>query len=103
MNYLINNMIIALVISIVINLVCGYLVWNSNRKIGILEKYASTFLSDLTSLKDKIVKANSIMKQADTLGAFESDDEVGTAFKIMKDCLDTLESDALTSTTYVEK
>jgi hypothetical protein len=32
------------------------------------------------------------MNEADRLGAFESDDEVGTAFKIIKDCIQSLET-----------
>lgn len=93
-------MIIALSISIIINIVCIYLVWNTTRKISILENYASTFLSDLTDLKDRISKANTVIKQADTLGAFESDDEVGTAFQIIKDCLNRLDSDTIIEKEY---
>lgn len=94
-------MIIILSISIITNIVCIYLVWNSSRKLSILETYASSFLSDLTNLRTKISQANDVIKKADTLGAFESDDEVGTAFQIIKDCLEQLNTD--TETDYGKK
>jgi len=40
------------------------------------------------------------MREADRLGAFETDDEVGTAFKIIKDCIASLEE---AEETYGEK
>lgn len=93
-------MIIILSISVILNIVLAYLVWNTSRKISILETYASTFFTDLTDLKERISKANDVIQQADTLGAFESDDEVGTAFQIIKDCLKQLDSDTIIEKTY---
>jgi hypothetical protein len=83
---------ILLITSILFNVISFYVIWNTNRKLELLERYTSEFLTDLTSLQDKISEANRIMNEADRLGAFESDDEVGTAFKIIKDCIQSLET-----------
>ncbi len=91
---------IILGVSVVLNIACIYVIWNSMQKIEILEKYASAFLTDLSNLKNKIQEANLVMREADRLGAFETDDEVGTAFKIIKDCIASLEE---AEETYGEK
>lgn len=69
-----------------------YVNWNLYRKVSILEKYASDFLSDLVNLKNKIREANKILREADIRGSFESDDEVGSAFKLIKDSIEYLDA-----------
>ena len=76
---------ILLIISLYVN-------WNLYRKVGILEKYATKFLSELTNLKQRIEVASKVMNEADIRGSFSSDDEVGSAFKIIKDCIDYMNS-----------
>jgi hypothetical protein len=41
-------------------------------------------------LKTKINSANSEIRNADRLGAFEASDEVGTSFKLIKEVMDDL-------------
>tara|TARA_R110001592_G_scaffold186543_2_gene430928 strand:- start:10 stop:297 length:288 start_codon:yes stop_codon:yes gene_type:complete len=41
-------------------------------------------------LKTKINQANSEIRNADRIGAFEASDEVGTSFKIIKEVMDDL-------------
>jgi hypothetical protein len=43
-------------------------------------------------LKDRFNIAYEVMKQSDIRGSFESDDEVGSAFQIMKQAVDNLNS-----------
>lgn len=75
-------------------LVSIYVIWNLNKKVTALELYCGNFLSDLTTLRDKITAANTIIHQADLRGAFESDDEVGGAFKLIKNCIEILNDEA---------
>ena len=51
------TIIITLFIFLIISL---YVNWNLYRKVSLLEKYASDFLSDLVNLKNKIREANKI-------------------------------------------
>lgn len=71
-------------------LISLYVNWNLSKKVDILEKYASTFLTDLTTLREKIALADQIMTDADLKGAFASDDEVGSAFTIIKNAISEL-------------
>jgi len=68
-----------------------YVNWNLYRKVDLLEKYSSDFLTELTMLKNKIAMASKVMNDADTRGGFSSDDEIGTAFSIIKDCIDYMD------------
>lgn len=75
---------IALIVSVYVN-------WNLYRKVDILEKYSTEFLTELTSLKDRIRVASKIMSDADARGSFSSDDEIGSSFKIIKSCIDYMD------------
>ena len=55
-----------------------------------LEKSNVAYYDFLEQLKTKINQANSEIRNADRLGAFESSDEVGTSFKIIKEVMDDL-------------
>lgn len=85
-------MITAIVILSVLLLTSVYLNWNLSRKVTMLEGYASDFLTDLVHLKEKIREANRVIKEADIRGSFESDDEVGSVFKILKDSIEYLDT-----------
>lgn len=86
MEILIIVLIIFLGISIYLNVI-------QNKKISILEKYCGQYITDLTVLKDKIGEANTVMNMIDAKGAFSSDDEVGTTFKLLKECITYLHND----------
>ena len=60
------------------------------RKVSILEKYCSQFLGELTTVKEKLALASHVMNEADTKGSFSSDDEIGSVFKLIKDCINFL-------------
>ena len=55
-----------------------------------LEKSNVEYYDFFEQLKTKINSANSEIRNADRMGAFESSDEVGTSFKIIKEVMDDL-------------
>jgi hypothetical protein len=55
-----------------------------------LEKSNLDYYTFFDGLKTKINQANSEIRNADRMGAFESSDEVGTSFKIIKEVMDDL-------------
>lgn len=86
-------MIITLIIiSILFNAVAVFTVLNLLKKV---EKYEEDILlkEEFIQKFDSLVKnGHSKIKQLDSLGAFESDDEVGTFFKSLKDLSFTLDA-----------
>lgn len=85
-------MSIAVILLSILLVISVYLNWNLSRKVNMLEGYASDFLTDLMHLKEKIREANLVIKNADIRGSFESDDEVGSVFKILKDSIEYLDT-----------
>ena len=55
-----------------------------------LESSNTDYYNFLQSLKTKVTEANSEIRNADRLGAFESSDEVGTSFKIIREVMEDL-------------
>ena len=55
-----------------------------------LEQSNLRYYDFFDQLKSKVNQANSEIRNADRLGAFESSDEVGTSFKIIKEVMDDL-------------
>ncbi len=55
-----------------------------------LEKSNTDYYNFFDGLKTKINQANSEIRNADRLGAFESSDEVGTSFRLIKEVMDDL-------------
>ena len=55
-----------------------------------LEKSNLDYYNFFEQLKTKINQANSEIRNADRLGAFEASDEVGTSFKLIKEVMDDL-------------
>ncbi len=55
-----------------------------------LEKSNVEYYDFFEQLKTKINSANSEIRNADRMGAFESSDEVGTSFKIIREVMDDL-------------
>lgn len=67
---------IALILSIIINLVLTYATWNLLRKNEFAEDFIiSSYMSAEKALLD--------MKDLDSSGAFEADDETGVTFKAL--------------------
>tara|TARA_R100000322_G_C5359542_1_gene170599 strand:- start:189 stop:473 length:285 start_codon:yes stop_codon:yes gene_type:complete len=55
-----------------------------------LENSNTDYYNFLQNLKTKITEANSEIRNADRLGAFEASDEVGTSFKLIKEVMEDL-------------
>tara|TARA_R100001594_G_scaffold139850_1_gene184587 strand:- start:86 stop:370 length:285 start_codon:yes stop_codon:yes gene_type:complete len=90
-------MIIAIVIISVLLIISVYVNINQLRKqesqedyITELEASNTEYYTFFQSLKTKIGQANSQIKNADRLGAFEASDEVGSSFKIIKEVIEDL-------------
>ena len=58
--------------------------------IGDLEDSNTNYYNFFQQLKTKINQANSEIRNADRMGAFEASDEVGTSFKLIKEVIDDL-------------
>ena len=55
-----------------------------------LETSNTEYYNFFTQLKTKISQANSEIRNADRIGAFEASDEIGESFKIIKEVIDDL-------------
>ena len=55
-----------------------------------LENSNTNYYNFFDQLKTKVNSANSEIRNADRLGAFESSDEVGTTFELIKEVMDDL-------------
>ena len=90
-------MITTIIILSVLLLVSAFVNINQLKKqedqsdyIADLEKSNIEYYEFFEKLKTKINSANSEIRNADRMGAFESSDEVGTSFKIIKEVMDDL-------------
>ena len=75
-------MIIEIVLGITV-LVEGYVIWNLMRKTELLETWVEDF-------GDKIVRVQQELKDIDSTGHFEADDEVGSIFESIKEVVNEL-------------
>jgi len=55
-----------------------------------LETSNTEYYNFFQQLKTKVGQSNSVIKNADRLGAFEASDDVGTSFKIIKEVIEDL-------------
>tara|TARA_R110002020_G_scaffold72401_1_gene186360 strand:+ start:682 stop:927 length:246 start_codon:yes stop_codon:yes gene_type:complete len=63
----------------------GYVIWNLFRKTELLETWVETFTRRIQRIQDDL-------KEIDSTGHFESDDEIGTIFKQIKIIIEQLNS-----------
>jgi len=63
---------------------------NQSDYIEDLENSNTEYHTFFQQLKTKIGEANSEIRNADRLGAFEASDEIGTSFKIIQEVMDDL-------------
>lgn len=75
-------MIIEILLGLFI-LIEGYVIWNLNKKTETLETWIENFTI-------RVDTAYSELKQIDSTGHFESDDEVGSIFDGIKDIITDL-------------
>ena len=63
----------------------GYVIWNLFRKTELLETWVEQFTQ-------RIQSAQNALKEVDSQGYFESDDEVGSVFARIKEIVDDLDN-----------
>jgi len=61
----------------------GYVIWNLNRKTELLETWVENF-------SDKVTQVQRELKEIDSTGHFEADDEIGSIFSSIKEVVDEL-------------
>ena len=77
-------MIIEIVLGLLV-VIEGYVIWNLFRKTEFLE----TWVEDFTKVIQPVDKD---LKEIDSTGHFESDDEIGSIFEAIKDTVKQLET-----------
>ena len=75
-------MIIEIVLGLFV-LAEGYVIWNLNRKTELLETWVENF-------SDKVTQVQRELKEIDSTGHFEADDEIGSIFSSIKEVVDEL-------------
>ena len=63
----------------------GYVIWNLFRKTELLETWVEDFTQQIQTVQNNL-------KQIDSTGHFESDDEIGTIFEQIKETVKQLEN-----------
>ena len=74
---------IILVIETIAFIVEGYVIWNLMKKTELLETWVEAFTRRIQYIQDDL-------KNIDSTGHFEADDEIGTIFKQIQDTIDQL-------------
>ena len=75
-------MIVEIVLGLLV-LAEGYVIWNLTRKTELLE----TWIEDFT---DRISRVQQELKDIDSTGHFEADDEIGSIFDSIKEVVNEL-------------
>tara|TARA_B100000686_G_scaffold67883_1_gene73356 strand:+ start:1295 stop:1555 length:261 start_codon:yes stop_codon:yes gene_type:complete len=75
-------MIIEIVLGLFV-LAEGYIIWNLMRKTELLETWVEDF-------GDRVARVQQELKEIDSTGHFEADDEVGSIFTSIKEVIDEL-------------
>ena len=75
-------MIIEIVLGIIV-LTEGYIIWNLNRKTELLETWIEDF-------SDRVTRVQQELKDVDSTGHFEADDEIGSIFDSIKEVVNEL-------------
>ena len=75
-------MIIEIVLGLFV-LTEGYVIWNLTRKTELLETWIEDF-------SDRIERVQQELKDIDSTGHFESDDEIGSIFESIKEVINEL-------------
>jgi hypothetical protein len=81
---------ITFIVSLIIILTSGYIIWNLLRKVEKLEDVTNEQNELITTLTASVIKIDEVITQLDSSGAFESDDEIGTFFEQIKNMRDVL-------------
>ena len=77
-------MLVEIILGLLV-LIQTYVVWNLMRKTELLETWVENFTQTIETVQDDL-------KEIDSTGHFESDDEVGAIFNQIKETVKQLES-----------
>jgi hypothetical protein len=77
-------MILEIILGIVV-LTEGYVIWNLFRKTELLETWVENFTQRVQSVQNNL-------KEVDSQGYFEADDEVGSIFERIKEIINELDN-----------
>ena len=77
-------MIVEIILSVVV-LTEGYMIWNLFRKTELMESWIEEFSQQVESVQRRI-------KDVDSQGYFEADDEVGSIFEKIKEIVNELDN-----------
>ena len=75
-------MIIEIILGLLV-LAEGYVIWNLNRKTELLETWVEDF-------SDRVTQVQQELKEIDSTGHFEADDEIGSIFDSIKEVINDL-------------
>ena len=76
-------MIYFLILFILLTLVEGYVIFNLTRKVERLETWVEDYAQ-------RINDTNNVLKEIDSKGTFEADDEIGVVFTAIKETVEEL-------------
>jgi len=76
-------MIYFLIFFILLTLVEGYVIFNLTRKVERLETWVEDYAQ-------RINDTNNVLKEIDSKGTFEADDEIGVVFQSIKETVEEL-------------
>jgi|TARA_B100000073_G_C23363620_1_gene423900 hypothetical protein len=77
-----------MIVEIILSLVAlteGYVIWNLFRKTELLENWVENFAQQAESVQKRV-------KEIDSKGYFEADDEVGSVFERIKEITNELDN-----------
>ena len=77
-----------MIVEIILSLVAlteGYVIWNLFRKTELLENWVESFAQQAESVQKRV-------KEIDSKGYFEADDEVGSVFERIKEITNELDN-----------
>ena len=89
-------MILLIILCIIFAAAAGYMGYRAYILAGLLadiEDYYIDVEKTNVYMYNQIKKSYEIMKQIDTIGAFENEDEAGTTFQMLKQVIDELKGE----------
>ena len=89
-------MILLIILCVILAGIAGYMSYRAYILAGLLadiEDYYIDVENTNIYMYDKIQKSYELMKRIDRIGAFESEDEAGTTFQMLKEVIDELKGE----------
>ncbi len=83
-------MITAICILSILLITCGFIIYNLLNKLEKTQDELDDVSLSITDFMSDLQKGYNAMKQVDSKGAFEKDDETGTIFSVIKGILQDL-------------